>query len=293
MLILAALATSVSCKAGRPVRTDRGEERVARQAAMDLPAVLAQSAPGLAGAAPERSVIAAGPAGPAVLFPRSSLAPDMLIGTAQASIEVDSLERALAQVRTLAARVGGEIANTTLQTGRGELHSASLEMRIPADRFDAALDGLGAIGKLEAVNVRAEDVGEEFTDVSARIENARRLEARVIDLLATRTGKLKDVLEVEHELARVREEIERYEGRVRYLRAHAALSTLTISVHEPVPIVGPVGTSVLGEAFAQAWRNFVALVALCVRSLGVVVPLSVVASLAWLGLRRRLHVQRG
>jgi hypothetical protein len=293
MLILAALATSVSCKAGRPVRTDRGEERVARQAAMDLPAVLAQSAPGLAGAAPERSVIAAGPAGPAVLFPRSSLAPDMLIRTAQASIEVDSLERALAQVRTLAARVGGEIANTTLQTGRGELHSASLEMRIPADRFDAALDGLGAIGKLEAVNVRAEDVGEEFTDVSARIENARRLEARVIDLLATRTGKLKDVLEVEHELARVREEIERYEGRVRYLRAHAALSTLTISVHEPVPIVGPVGTSVLGEAFAQAWRNFVALVALCVRSLGVVVPLSVVASLAWLGLRRRLHVQRG
>jgi hypothetical protein len=189
--------------------------------------------------------------------------------------------------------VGGEIANATLQTGRGALHSASLELRIPADRFDAALDGLGAIGKLEAVNVRAEDVGEEFTDVSARIENARRLEARVIDLLATRTGKLKDVLEVEHELARVREEIERYEGRVRYLRAHAALSTLTISVHEPVPIVGPVGTSVLGEAFAQAWRNFVALVALCVRSLGVVVPLSVVASLAWLGLRRRLHVQRG
>jgi hypothetical protein len=293
MLLLAALATALSCKAGRGVPTDRGEERVAREAAMDLPAVLAQSAPGLAGAARERSVIAAGPAGPAVLFPRSSLAPDMLIRTAQASIEVDSLERALAQVRTLAARVGGEIANTTLQTGRGELHSASLEMRIPADRFDAALDGLGAIGKLEAVNVRAEDVGEEFTDVSARIENARRLEARLIDLLATRTGKLKDVLEVEQALARVREEIERYEGRVRYLRAHVALSRLTISVHEPVPIVGPVGTSVLGEAFAQAWRNFVALVALCVRSLGVVVPLSLVASLAWLGLRRRLHPQRG
>ena len=290
MLILAALATALSCKAGRGVPTDRGEERVARQAAMDLPAVLAQSAPGLAGAPRERSVIAAGPA---VLFPRSSVAPDMLIRTAQASIEVDSLERALAQVRTLAARVGGEIANTTLQTGRGALHSARLEMRIPADRFDAALNGLGAIGKLEAVNVRAEDVGEEFTDVSARIENARRLEARLIDLLATRTGKLKDVLEVEQALARVREEIERYEGRVRYLRAHVTLSRLTISVHEPVPIVGPVGTSVLGEAFAQAWRNFVALVALCVRSLGVVVPLSLVASLAWLGLRRRLHPQRG
>jgi Domain of unknown function (DUF4349) len=286
---LTALAAAVSCKAARPVRTDVGEERVARQRAADALTVLAPTAQGLA-VARERSVNAAAPA---VLFPRSSVTPSMLIRTAQASIEVDSLERALAQVRTLAARVGGEIANTTLQTGRGELHSASLELRIPAERFDAALDGLAAIGKLEAVNVRAEDVGEEFTDVSARIENARRLEARLIDLLATRTGKLTDVLEVERALARVREEIERYEGRVRYLRAHAALSTLTISVHEPVPIVGPVGTSVLGEAFAQAWRNFVALVALCIRSLGVVLPLGLIAGLAWLALRRRLHPQRG
>jgi hypothetical protein len=286
---LTALAAALSCKAARPVRTDVGEERVARQRAADALTVLAPTPQGLA-VARERSVNAAAPT---VLFPRSSVTPSMLIRTAQASIEVDSLERALAQVRTLAARVGGEIANTTLQTGRGELHSASLELRIPAERFDAALDGLAAIGKLEAVNVRAEDVGEEFTDVSARIENGRRLEARLIDLLATRTGKLTDVLEVERALARVREEIERYEGRVRYLRAHAALSTLTISVHEPVPIVGRVGTSVLGEAFAQAWRNFVALVALCIRSLGVVLPLGLIAGLAWLALRRRLHPQRG
>jgi len=52
------------------------------------------------------------------------------------------------------------------------------------------------------VNVNAEDVGEEFTDVTARMGNARRLEARLIDLLATRTASLKDVLDVERELAR-------------------------------------------------------------------------------------------
>jgi hypothetical protein len=287
MLTLAVLAAAVSCQAAREARTDRRDETTRAEAAGRVDRLRLQTA------AFAREARAAAPAAPAALFPRSSVAPNMLIRTAQASIEVDSLERALAQVRTLAARVGGEIANTTLQTGRGELHSASLEVRIPADRFDAALDGLSAIGKLEAVNVRADDVGEEYTDVAARIENARRLEARLIDLLATRTGKLKDVLEVEQALARVREEIERYEGRVRYLRAHVALSTLTLSVHEPLPIVGPVGTSVLGEAFVQAWRNFVALVALCVRSLGVVVPLGLVAGLAWLALRRRLHPQRG
>src|SRR3989454_10609907 len=224
--------------------------------------------------------------GNAPLFLRSSVAAGMVIRTGQTSIEVDSLERAVAQVRLLAGRIGGYVANTTMQTGRGQLRSASLEVKIPADRFDDGLGGLADLGKLESVNVNAEDIGEEFTDVTARMGNARRLEARLIDLLATRTGKLKDVLAVEHELARVREEIERYEGRLRYLRAHAVLSTLTIYVHEPVPVVGRAGSSVIGEAFKQAWRNFVALVAACIRGLGIVIPLGVLATVGWLSLRR-------
>jgi hypothetical protein len=243
---------------------------------------LAASAP--APRAARQRVAATG--GDAALFSRASVTASMVIRTGQASIEVDSLEPAVAQVRLLAGRIGGYVANTTMQTGRGQLRSASLEVKIPADRFDDGLGGLAGLGKLESVNVNAEDVGEEFTDVTARMENARRLEARLIDLLATRTGKLKDVLDVERELARVRDEIDRYEGRLRYLRAHAVLSTLTIYVHEPVPVVGRAGSSVIGEAFKQAWRNFVALVAVCIRSLGIAIPLGVLATAAWLAAKR-------
>jgi len=144
----------------------------------------------------------------------------MVIRTANATIKVDSLEPAVAQIRLLADRVGGYVANTDMQTGAGQLRSASLELKIPATRFDEALAGLAPIGGLESVNVEAEDVGEEYVDVTARMENARRLERRLIELLANRTGRLKDVLDVEQALARVRQEIERYDGRLRYLRAH-------------------------------------------------------------------------
>jgi uncharacterized protein DUF4349 len=219
-------------------------------------------------------------------FPRPGVAPDMVIRTGQASIEVDSLERAVSLVRLLAGRVGGYVANTAMQTGRGQLRSASLEVKVPADRFDDGLGGLASLGKLESVNVNAEDVGEEFTDVTARMGNARRLEARLIDLLATRTGKLTDVLDVERELARVREEIDRYEGRLRYLRAHAVLSTLTIYMHEPLPVVGRAGSSVIGEAFKQAWRNFVGLVAAMIRSLGIVIPVAVLVVALWVSAKR-------
>jgi hypothetical protein len=211
----------------------------------------------------------------------------MVIRTGYAGIEVDSLDAAIARVRVLAQRVSGFVANTQVQSGKDQLRSASLEVKIPSDRFDEALAGLAPIGKVESVNVNAQDVGEEYVDIAARVENAHRLEARLIALLANRTGRLQDVLSVERELARVREEIERYEGRMRFLRARVALSTLTIAVHERAPIITPVaGDGPIVIAFREAWRNFVGFVATLIASLGVLVPLGVLAFLAFLGIRR-------
>lgn len=219
---------------------------------------------------------------------------NMVIRTATVSIEVDSLNQAVAQVRQLAGQVGGYVASTNITTGKNQLRNAQLEVKVPADRFDESLSGLAPIGKVESVSVEAEDVGEQFVDVTARMENARRLERRLIDLLAARTGKLKDVLDVEQALARVREEIERHEGRIRYLRAHTAMSTLSIDVHEPVPIVASTGRGPIGEAFRQAWRNFVGLLAFAVQSLGVVIPLGALALVGWFIAKRsrRLWSQR-
>lgn len=236
--------------------------------------------------------VAAGVAPPAHADPFGRITPAsalsaMIIRTGQVSVEVDSLPAAIARVRALAERVGGYIANTEIQTGQERFHSATIEIKVPSERFEEALQGLKPIGKVESINVTAEDVGEEFVDVSARVQNDKRFEARLLDLLSTHTGKLADVIELEQELGRVREEIERYEGRLRYLKAHAATSSLAITVHEPAPIVGEQGSlSVIAASFAQGWRNFVALVAIAIEALGVVGPLVLVAALAWFGVRR-------
>jgi hypothetical protein len=142
------------------------------------------------------------------------------------------------------------------------------------------------------VNTTAEDVGEEFVDVSARLANARRLEDRIVVLLATRTGKLEDVIAAERELARVREEIERYEGRLRFLRNRVALSTLAVTVHEPYPVVGGPGVGPIAESFKQMWRNFVLFIAWLIASLGWLIPLSAVALLVGLGVRKYVWKRR-
>jgi hypothetical protein len=203
----------------------------------------------------------------------------LIIRTGQASIEVDSLQRSMAELRRIVVGVGGFVADASVQSGRNQLRSATLQLKVPASRFDDLTEGLQPLGRLQFVNVNAEDVSEEFVDLTARAANGRRLEERLVDLLRTRTGKLQDVLTVERELARVREEIERIDGRMRFLKSSAQLSTLSVNLFEPPPLVSSVpGHSPIAEAFKTAWRNFIGVLAGGIASLGFVVP---VAILMW------------
>jgi hypothetical protein len=207
----------------------------------------------------------------------------LIIRTGQASIEVDSLEPSMAELRRIVQRTGGFVADASVQSGRNQLRSATLELKVPASRFDELTQGLEPLGKLQFVNVGAEDVSEEFVDLTARVANGHRLEDRLIELLRTRTGKLQDVLSVERELARVREEIERMEGRLRFLKTSAQLSTLSVNLYEPAPVVAShLGRSVIGEAFKTAWRNFVGVMAGLIAALGFVVPIVILGWGTWI-----------
>jgi hypothetical protein len=226
-------------------------------------------------------------------LPQDPAAQPMIIRTGQVTIEVDSIEPAIAAVRNLAARVGGYVGATSTQGGDDRLRSAQIELKIPSARWSEVIQGLRPIGEVESLHEEAQDVGEEFVDLTARLTNARRLETRLIELLDRRTGKLEDVLMVERELNRVREEIERHEGRLRYLRTRVATSTLTVHLHEPAPLVGAPGENVLVDAFRDAWRNFVSFLAWTISASGILIPLAILTGLVlWAAIRARRMLDR-
>jgi hypothetical protein len=296
-----AAAILVACDQSAPARGDRTEELQVQSVAPEksqvgyAPAPVAPPTASVGAVAGSRGIAtdavaneqAPGRDPSQVRVTDSTAAPSMLIRTGNAQIEVDSLEIAMQQVRDLAQRLGGFIANTQLASGRDQIRAATMELKVPAARWNDVVSGLKPVGKVEALNEYTEDVGEEYVDVTARVQNAKRLEARLIELLANRTGRLSDVLSVERELARVREEIERYEGRLRYLRTRAAMSSMSVTVHEAFPVVSTRGESgVLGDAFKQAWRNFVGFIAGIISLTGILIPLAVLGVLAWLAWRR-------
>lgn len=274
--------------------------------AMDLPPVTSVTAQ-TAGSARSASIgIAAGVANESLAEDRADPAPSrspsddplqnidgatggtlMVIRTGQAFIEVQKVDPAILRIRQLAAQVGGYVANSSVSGGKDQIRQATLEVKIPTAKYDEAVSSLSAFGKVETVNSSAQDVGEKYVDISARVTNAKRLEERLINLLANRTGKLDEVLRVERELARVREEIERYEGRLRYLSSRAAMSTLTITIHEPAPLLGnEPGENPIAAAVRRAWDNFVGLLAALIASLGILIPLGLLGVGGWIGYRR-------
>jgi hypothetical protein len=223
-----------------------------------------------------------------------------LIRTGHVTVEVERIEAAVERIQALAEALGGYVANVSMQTGSEQFRRATLTLRIPADRFDEATAGVRPLGKVEQLDVSVEDVTEQYMDLEARLANARRLEERLLQLLETRTGTLEQVLAAERELARVRTDIELYDGRLRQLASRVSLSTLTIVVQEPRPILGTrPGQSVMGNAFRQAWRNFVWTVAGIISAAGAVVPILILVAVLvlpaarWHWRRRRREPDRG
>jgi hypothetical protein len=101
-------------------------------------------------------------------------------------------------------------------------------IRVPAARFDEAISRLEKMGDLLHRNVTAEDVTEEFTDMEVRLKSARAVRERLEQLLA-KAQKVEESVMIERELERVAGEIERMEGRLKFLRDRAAYSTITVT----------------------------------------------------------------
>ena len=164
-----------------------------------------------------------------------------IIKNAELTLEVASptdAQRAIASITE--SHNGFVVTSETKQTENADPAKRNLEVkliaRVPANQFDAAVT---AIEKL-ATNVihrtiSGNDVTEEFIDLEARIRTQKALELQFMQILK-QAGKIADALEVQRQIADVRTEIEKLEGRKRFLENRASLSTITVEIKPPVVI---------------------------------------------------------
>lgn len=165
-----------------------------------------------------------------------------IIRNADLIIELDDPADAQRKLTTIAETLGGFVVTSEsklngVNTASAPSKMVTVTVRVPAAQFNMAIEKLrGLGGRILQEKISGQDVTEEYIDLEARARTQRALEAQMLDILK-RAGKISDALEVQNQIATVRTEIERLEGRQRFLANQAALSTINITLHTPAPIV--------------------------------------------------------
>lgn len=139
----------------------------------------------------------------------------------------DSFYKALEQQLQ---QVGGYVSSLEATRDSGSVRWATITIRIPPSRTNLMVSWLREQGLIQSENIKAEDVSEEYYDIQARLANAKRLEARLLDMVQKNTGKLEDLILLEEKLGEVRENIEQMEGRIRNMDRLISLATLSLNV---------------------------------------------------------------
>ena len=170
-----------------------------------------------------------------------------VIYKATLDLVVTDFDAAETRLRELLGSSGGYIDELSEDRRLGSQRFAKWVVRIPADAIHKFLAETARLGVTQSRGLAAEDVTEEFVDLDARLKSKRQLESRLLELIAARAGDIRDLASLESELARVREEIERMEGRVRFLSDRVAMSTITITMREEQHYVPPEAPTFAGR----------------------------------------------
>jgi len=221
-------------------------------------------------------------AGPATL-PTSI---DNIIKTGSLSVVVPKgeFQSSLQAANDIAANYGGYVQSSSTTGTR----SGRLTIRVPADKFEAAIGDLQALGRVERESSIGEDVTADFVDLQARLKIAEQREV-VVSRLMDRANGISQVLQYRNLLEEAQLSVEQLKGQLRVLRDRSSLGTITLSLREEgVAAADAVSNPSLGRALKHSLEGFLRVLFAVIVGLGYLIPIAALAAAAgWLFRRAR------
>jgi len=161
-----------------------------------------------------------------------------IIRNADITIEAASTTEAQYRVTEIAEAHGGFVI--TSEAKQRENMDASkrtfdieLVARVPSAEFGPALEEIKKLASnIPRAHITSQDVTEDFIDLEARIKTQKAVELQFLEIMK-QANKVPDALEVQRQIAEVRTDIEKLEGRKRFLENRSSLSTITVNIQAP------------------------------------------------------------
>ncbi|HYJ70207.1 MAG TPA: DUF4349 domain-containing protein [Nocardioidaceae bacterium] len=215
-----------------------------------------------------------------------------LIKTGTIEVESDDVDKLLGQLEGVVTLHQGLVDSEDVRTDDdGDARSATIVVRVPVDRFEAAVDDIAGLGELVRVQTSSEDVTTRVADVDARVASAQRAIAQ-LQVLFDRAAQLRDVIRLESELARRQADLESLQAQQSALARQTALSTIHVSITRTDEEQATDGGDEAGfvDGLESGWSALVTFVRGIVHVFGLVLPIGsllvALAAAAWLLFRR-------
>ena len=173
-----------------------------------------------------------GPQPSATPAPNAATNNRKLVRNARVDLEVKSFDEALQSISALASEGRGYVATTSSQKQENGKLRGEIIVKILPENLDDFLSKLRKLGDLKNQTLATEDLTKQYVDTDARLNNARLLETRLIELLKKKSDDVEDLLAVEKELGRVREQIEQLQGELKFMDMQVRFATVSISLAE-------------------------------------------------------------
>lgn len=217
-----------------------------------------------------------------------------IIETAQVTLEARDLPATEIKVFELLDKRQGKVDSSNVTMDSNGRRNGVYTLRIPAGQISPYVNELAALPDVvvRQRSISAQDVTEEFIDISARLENMQRHEARLREILA-KANTVDEILKVEKELANARGQIESATARIKALSGRIELSTVTLRISEVTVITE---TNFFGKLMAILRDSWVAagdVVLYLIATVIVLSPLALlVAVIVWFWRKRRSRQQQ-
>jgi len=213
---------------------------------------------------------------------KESLAPTinerMIIYTGYISLETNDIDGTIAMIRSLAEHYGGYVASSNKYMYDEEVR-AEIVIRVPKDKFHAAIQEIESYGKVLNENVNSEDITQQYIDLKARLSNLQHQEKRLLEILEL-AKNVDEILAIEKELERVRGEIESLQGQINYLERNVEMSIISIKLTKPKPSFKPPSMN-WGEVLETALTGlFTVLKGLIILAISII-PIAIIGIVAY------------
>lgn len=165
----------------------------------------------------------------AQVVPAAVASKEKLVVEAWIRLQADDVAKAAAAVIARVEADGGRVVSSNIIGADRTASSAALELRVPPDKAAAFVTWTGSLGVIESRRTLASDVGKILFDQELELKNLELTMSR-LQKLTEKDVPIKELLEIEKEMTRVRGDIERVKGEQRWLLDRVELATVTLTI---------------------------------------------------------------